>query len=444
MAYLKRIFGAAIAAAMAMMSVSCSEEVDLLSSVPAECQGVGVVDVNKIVSGCGLDGNTSAIDVGRGGLKLFLQTVASLSGCADLSHTVVMAENNQTVAATFMLSDRKVFKSSIEELGFMSIRSNGDFDNYERDGVICSVKGRQAWIYGADSGFSPGECVETVEKNGSLRSELDSISSYIEGGDIARFAINTGAISGAVGDSWIGINFNIDGNKLLIDEQRMNSDGSIIENSLLRAVSGDIVADLPGDWPIVAAVGLEPGVDWSAIQVLMMLSGSLQGVGFFESLEPYLDGIDGTVAVAARPQGNWLDSTPFNTDFIFVAEMDDDTDKKALSALRDYLSKWMLEPKECEDGFVVNMMGSKLIAKAKDGLFEVNGGSVSPQTAGAEFLRGSYGGMKVSVPRGVIGANSGVELRIRISKTDVNMELWLPESNVSVIESIATVLGIWE
>lgn len=426
MGKIRTFFAAALVAAI---SAGCSSESDLLDTVPANYPAAGVVNLSGI-----------------SGLTPTFGTLKGFEESAELENAVVMARNNFDVAFTVRVKDRDGFEKALAANGFNAAGDNGGFKTFVRGEARCAVKGKQAWFYGRSTGFSPETVLENASK-GSFREKNAGVAKYLESrrGGLACVAVSEGIVSGSRDEAgWIVIDASVKDNKLRIGQRRLSYDGAPVNNLVLTKLDENLLRRMPGGWPLVAAAGITQSADWTPLESLIGMAGGFQASGMMGRLLPYLEDIDGTVAIAARPHSaeDWTDFSLTDWDVALGAQMFGDGSQRAVKALRNYLAKLMLDPMPEGNGFKVDKGGIKLHAFSEEGVFFVfagDCGEMTPMEPG--FLKGECGGARIELPRGLITPRSAVDVEIAVGSADSYLTVALPGMKMPVLEAILSLFN---
>lgn len=436
--------------AVAIMAVvsSCSRSGEILSTVPADSRGVAVVNVDSLLGGMGCSVADGKVELPQGvrlrnGLRTKLKLFASLGQAADMTRVVIAATAQNDMYATFRVHDRQATESALLAYGMAKSESKDGFEVYAGKGLCCYLDENQCWLTGEDDAISPKELLADARK-GSVRSSFGAVAEFLDGNGLLSVAAPVSGIGvQSAADEWICVDARQSGKALLLHTKRMTSDGEVVRNRALRALNPSVLRLLPANTPLLAAVGLNGNLDWSGLVAAGGLAGGFQTMGMIESIVPFLEKTEGTVAFAAQPRdaGAWSDLGFSGWNFVFVAQMPEADALKAVEVLRTYLARMMFSIAPLSKGFSVNQNGLQLNVFARgDMLCVVNGNPQGGFSGG--FSPESVGVVRLSVPEDMLIQRSALEVVADVSYTGVEVSLSLPQYDCPFLQALLSELSL--
>lgn len=326
---------------MSALISGCAGRGHLLDTVPADVMAVGLVDLKKACGDAGVEFGDKGVTVpaevevrlGRQTLNL-LDVAARLhaSGVADMTDVAIIADGAHNGYMTFFISDFDKFK----ELCGNNVEWTGNQDGYQTATVgalggcnLIAVKD-QVWLTGADV-----RAVKDLrESAGTLAvSALDGLSQALAEPHTVCLAVETGFVSRLNGvaqtteikaqdKNWLLVSLEqgTDGS-LVAGWNEIASTGQTIRPVGLRDINPALLAYVPADYTLAAAIGVTGDFDWKPFEQIALAAGGFQGAAFMLVASPYLQSVDGTVLLAARPRTTAVADDVADWDFILLADM---------------------------------------------------------------------------------------------------------------------------
>ena len=330
-----------VAVAVAAIVSGCGNGANLLDTVPADVMAVGLVDIKEVCSDAGLEFGDKGVKpsatieghVNRQTLNL-LDVAAMLhhEGVADMTRVALIADGAHNGYITFFINNFDKFK----ELCGTNVEWTGNRDGYQTADIPALANSRlvavknQVWITTAD--------VKAVRALRESAEALPLTRSYgvteaLGEPAVVRMAVDKNFISRINGNTsddkaspedknWLIVTADqgADGS-LTAQWHEINAEGKTVKTPGMQRINPAMLAYVPADFSMVAAMGVNGDFDWEPLEQTALMVGGFQGAAFMSIAAPYLQAIDGTVLVAARPKltGNPDDVSDY--DFLVLAKM---------------------------------------------------------------------------------------------------------------------------
>ncbi len=330
-----------IVSLIAVLLSGCSKRGNLLDTVPADVMAVGLVDLKKVCSDAGLEFGDKGVTaspalenrLGRQSLNL-LDVAARLDheGVADMSEVVVLADGAHNGYMTFFINNFDKFK----ELCGTNVEWTGNHDGYQTATVpalgncnLVAVK-NQVWLTTANL-----KAVKALRESAEEQpvTRFYGVTQALDQPSTIRLAIESGFISRLNGTGKDDDKTPADKNWLIVNLEQgaesglaarwheINPAGETVKTPGMQRINPAMLAYVPADFTLVGAMGVNGDFDWTPIEQTALMVGGFQGAAFMSIAAPYLQSVDGTVLVAARPKARGAGDEASDYDFLLLAKM---------------------------------------------------------------------------------------------------------------------------
>lgn len=297
------------ASALAAATLTSCNKTDntLLGTIPADATMVVRLDGSKLLksAGCSItaDGTLDAPASLRGTIDgtIGADRAAELTRVAhaiDIKNVVVYATTADFIT-TYMITDEDAFDRAMLATGAKKEKA-GDFDAYVGR-MVTLVRDGQGWLAEGPLNAVAGQVQSMLDKADSEPfSSYRGLTEHLGAANAMGLAINPIAFGMETTDTWLCGNMTLEGPNGLLSMQLMHSDGKIIPVTMLKPINTDFLRYVPGDFNLVAAMGIAKPDEVAALAQLLGRAMTFRERGIIESLLPFLQRVTGTVSVAAR------------------------------------------------------------------------------------------------------------------------------------------------
>lgn len=318
--YMKKILTLTAIVALILGLASCSDNNTdkLLCSVPADADGVVVINYEKIVEDLNLKTDGDKVQFSNQ-LKTLFESEPAVSkllssGALKLAPMAFFYEDGQFYLTGFV-ADADAFMSFVEKESNSTFQKNGSFSILTDGGVSIAVVNDRFWICDTDAEKNLAKFMEQ-DKDASILSK--EVSSMLKKDNCDLSGIVTMDVLTELAESNSGLNpaqmamvlgavehlaFDCSFNKgeilatmCAVDAKGAPVDGKALSKYFDKINMGTINC-LTGDFDMIAACGIKPELA-NALGSLMNAYGGLK--------VPQIEKIDGTMAlgIQVRPEGN--------------------------------------------------------------------------------------------------------------------------------------------
>lgn len=440
---LKKLLPAAAAIIMAAMLCACSGEQELLSTVPADCGGVAVVNVKAVMSnmGCTFDGDGITLPAGINARRDFaatLRNIALLNRGADLSCAVIAAESGSWFA-TLRITDSSTVLNALGKAGIKTTGNKNGYEIYSGNGLSYYISDHQGWVCPDNAQISPKELLSRAKKE-SFRSKLQGVCAFLDANNMVSIAATASGFGlGLDSPDWTCVEIHPDGNNLVLNTRRMTAAGELVANTGLRQLNPDVLKLFPANAPLVGAAGIKDSFDWSTLAAIGGMLGGFQTMGMIESIVPYLEKTDGTIALAATPRSSdaWDSFSITAWNFLFAAQMPEPDALKAVDAVKAYLKRMMFPIRNAPNGFLVDQGELSLAVFTNGNMICIRNGNPNEGATGPVRSQ-SDAMLQITLPKGVLTRGSDIRLAIDCTGTNTAATLSLPQYNLPFLQALLT------
>lgn len=386
-----------IALVMGLASVSCSRQGELLDTVPADVSAVATVDFKKLCESSGITFTSEGIKADdeinsglRGDLREMLDRMARLDseGVADFSRVAVAVDSDGAKYVTFAISDYGKLK---EQMGDW-IEWQPDADGYHvaglGDGCVLLCTSSQAWVLDDVRGSATKALEGLLKRAGEMPvTKLDGVMQALGRDNIANIAVASGFVSFATDKKpdteipaqdkeWNVASLNTGADNSLVAEwETMQSTGRTVKVKGMQNINPALLAYVPEDYPITFAAGITPEFNWKPLEQLALTVGGFQAGAFMAVVNPFLESINGSVLIAAKPLSEYAlaEGDPSDWDFIVLAHMPQDKINRLMTMIATMMSTAGVTPSVNKDGMmVVPQYGKNLYIGNVDGYLGIS------------------------------------------------------------------------
>lgn len=328
-------------AVVASVMTSCSKRGELLDTIPADASIVALIDVKKICSESGVDFTDRGTPAGQETDRSFypvlpLDVLARLDseGVADMSEVALFAEASVAHSyITFLISDFDKFK----EITAGNVEWGSDAEGYhvgkaEESMMNIIASKKQVWY--THSTPKDVKVMEAAAKKNPI-GKIDAIANALRGDGLIDMALKGGNFMALLGmdskkgaaaddDTWcVAKILNGADGSLVAEWNNIESTGQAVKPCGLKNINPALLAYVPEDYTMTFGIGIGEGFNWEPVEQLAMAFGGFQGAAFMSAISPYLQSIDGSVILAARPKADSESDeiNPMDWDFIALARM---------------------------------------------------------------------------------------------------------------------------
>lgn len=330
-----------VAVTVAAMVSGCWKGVDLLDTVPADVMAVGLMDFKKACSDAGVEFTDKGVNpseplasrLDRQTLNL-LDVAAMLhsEGVADMRRVALIADGAHNGYITFLIKNFDKFK----ELCGTNVEWTGNRDGYQTATIpalggcrLVAVKD-QVWITTADV-----KAVRALRESAESLplTRFYSVTQALNEPSTLRVAVEKNFISRINGNSrdektspadknWLIVTAGLGADRSLEAQwHEINPSGETVRTPGMQRINPAMLAYVPADFTMIGAMGVNADFDWEPLQQTALMVGGFQGAAFMSVAGPYLQSIDGTVLVAARPKNTGASDDASDYDFLLLAKM---------------------------------------------------------------------------------------------------------------------------
>lgn len=457
----------------AVMS-GCKPKTDLLETVPADVAMAMTIDGNRLEAA--LDGASN------GGAMTAEETLGKLLTNADddtrkVVRTIALSDNidrDMIVAFTPSVSGAgeaatairrglhvvtfsiKDSEGLIAELGATAAEpQDGDFNGYTIDGcdkLTLLVRGHQGWLVArkADKAEAEVEQLLEVAGNSALRG-VKGVAKYLSdnGDDVIRSVI---AVSPLGGKGWTCVSaaMSDDRRELEMEVYSMDTDGRQTDyGTSLRKINTDLLRYAAPTDVVVAAIGVRGDTDWEAVMEYFngVVPMSFHQRAIAAMVIPYLKRIDGTLIIAAGPEGDMAEDMSGKIKFFVGVELKKEEVKKTLSDVSDIIGMLGFPVSRQGDAMIWNVPGmapvrmeviDKRVLVVTNRVLEQLGND-----AAKDVMKGNVAGVWANVPTKLAKetyGSCGFKLSMGL-EDEFELKLRLNGSGAPMLEQIATIVA---
>lgn len=384
-----------LVAAMLGLMTACSKKAELLDTVPASSAMVTTVDLKAICERSGLEFTAEGIKASPetsgkldGNIKAALDKLAMLDakGVADLSTIVVGQDTKEGAFLTFSITDFERFKLIVEDAVTWSDDADGMHCG-SLNRIPVAANDHQVWMLMNTNGSATGIVKKLLEQADEMPvSKLEGIAQSLYRDNL----INTAVVNGldpfnAKSESDVpvpekvwnvaALNTSADSKSIVLEWEQMASTGEMQKFKGLKNINPAVLAYVPEGFTVTFGAGLTNDFDWKPIETVITMLGGFQAGAFMAVVKPYLESIDGTVLIAARPSDpDNLDSNdPSDWDFILLAHMPQDKINQLTSTVSSMMSTAGITPKAAGEGLIsVPQYGKEMTIGNVDGYLGIS------------------------------------------------------------------------
>lgn len=420
---------------------SCSRTEELLANVPASSNGIMCINVENLLAVGGIEIKEGSL-VLPAGVNIQPRTrerlekmLPALSDAIDFADIVVAMPDNRNMFATFLLKDQEILRNTLESAGATNLGVIADCQTYSIDNsVYVYIGDGQGWVIFSSPNYTPKDIAEAT-RNGNFKKQYPAIATLLGENKMVSVAA-TGRAMNFGNESWMVANLENKENNLVMTTRRIDEEGKVIDNDMLRELDPAALKLIPGNAALYLAAGITKDIDWKAITMVGTLIGGFQMGGMLESIIPYISKTDGTIEFSALPAGDdaWSSPSISEWDFLFAAQMNAADGAEAVKAARNYLGG-MLPVSDEPDGFRAGMNGMMFRVSAADGIFSVTKGDIQGGSDLKKFSKDRLI-MGVNVPKSVILRNYGVTMESVTGKSETITTFSLPDSGKPLLQAV--------
>lgn len=388
---------ALMALLMGLATVSCSRQGELLDTVPADVSAVATVDFKKLCEASGITFTSEGIKADdkinggvRGDLREMLDRMARLDseGVADFSRVAVAVAGDGAQYVTFAISDYGKLKEQAGEW----LEWQPDADGYHvadvGDGCTFLCSSSQAWLVNDVRGSATKALEGLLKRAGEMPvTKLDGVMQALSRENIANIAVASGFITFATDKKsdteipaqdkeWNVASLNTGADNSLVAEwETMQSTGRTVKVKGMQNINPALLAYVPEDYSVTFAAGLTPEFNWKPLEQLALAVGGFQAGAFMAVVNPFLESINGSVLIAAKPLSEYAlaEGDPSDWDFIVMAHMPQDKINSLMTMIATMMSTAGIAPSVNEDGMmVVPQYGKNLYIGNVDGYLGIS------------------------------------------------------------------------
>lgn len=449
-----------LSAAMTLLA-SCSGKQELLDTVPAASRAVAVVDLEDLLEEAGFkidDGKASAPDWLTGGLPAdAAKNLGLFSKALDLDQVVaVEPASGDTYVTCRVESQQALDQVASDNAAVVTKSSVAGYDAYSFAGMsTLLVRDSQAWVAVAAMGANAtpeafANIVDAEVKAAGKKSvtKMSGIKDFLEADRTLTVAISPEVMgqNGIKGmeDGWTLYSVDVKKDAIVTSGGIQRPDGRAIEMPGTAPVNTAVLAYVPASFNFVVAAGLTPQFPWNSITQYAGLVGGYQAQGMLSMVLPYLKALDGTVLVAAGPDGEQAYSDPSlqNWKGLLMAHMPQATIDEALASVKDLFATGGVPYTEADGAIKADYQGVQLNIGNVDGYLTVSNFPAAPGQSNnlAQVFQGKNGGMYLEIPSLRLFSPTlpqwGVKLVVQGEKTESNARLTLVGSNEPILQAL--------
>ncbi len=459
----------ALLAVMLGVMSSCSKKAELLDTIPANVTTVTTLNLRSLCEASGIKFTEEGIKASPEIEKNIAPTIPDVinnlaemdaKGVADFSTIALVLDKNNTAFMTFAISDFERFKIVMEDAITWNADNDGFHTGYAGNYPLVA-NDSQIWIL-SRLNKTATQCVKDVLNAAKEMpiSKLDGIAQALNRDNLANTAmINWLELPDKKPENqsiqeklWnvAAINTTPDGKSIVLNWERMTSDGKIEKSKGMRNINPAVLAYVPEGFNLTFGAGLTPDFDWTPFETIARLIGGFQAEAFMNVITPYLESIDGTLLIAARPvTPNVIDSgDPSDWDFILLVHMPQRKINQLTATVSSMMATAGITPKAVGEGLIaVPQYGKEITIGNVDGYLGIStigfdntrNNSLAPMFVNKEM---SLNIIADPLSDYINGAPEGVamELAIEMSGGKGQAKFALPGSNGPILTYLLSIM----
>lgn len=444
---------------------SCTKNVELLDTVPADSKLVATVDLRAVCGDAGVRFTADGVeydDALQGKINTKADRIFGVVGrldandIADMEHVVVVSTAAGEAYATFGISGFEAFREACGDRIVWGDDAEGMHVGTLEPRTSVVASDTQVWL--TDENPTVAKGVKELLKAADQLSikKVPGIERMLEGEAPVNVAVLSGKFDvkggrdAALGGVWNTAGMTMPEGKLAVAWTRMKGDGEKVPLKGLQPINPAVLAYVASDPTVAVGAGLTPEFDWSHIAGLAMLTGDFQTQAMMSVAMPYLAAIDGTVMLAASPADSqaFADIDPGNWNFVLLAHMPQDKIDKLLGTVRTMCFTAGIKPEvDAKTGIMsIRQYGMNLHLGNVDGYFAISNNPFSDtgDNSLAPQFTGKNGAARISLPSlAPLGPGLpawGLNMEATVGDAEGNLVVSLPGSEGSVLLNLLSVL----
>lgn len=426
---MKKIRFAALLAILPLLFACSREQSPLLDTVPSTASSVVVFNLHKVASAFGIkvsDGIVTLPDEIKAAAPRLtdddLKNVASLAEAIDIKCVVLVGPGADFPGfCTFHITHQSALTDLLT--GLSSSTEDGFTVTDLPSGNRLFTKDSQGWLFNASA--TP-EMLANILKNAENApiSQFSGVAEQLSLDDTPMaIALNLASIGSAWNGRWGAGPVAINDSKISARINLITTDGTPVNVPGVRTLATDFLRYTPADANFVMAIGATPETDWSVLGSVMSAAPSMQLSGMAETVLPFLQKADGTVALAA--DFNAADPTASGATFLLMVHMPQADADAALADIENRMRAAGATPHRSPAGVIsIGSQGAQLNAGIIDGYLAVASFPLVPTQSNQlnPYFLSRKAAAVLSVPAvPMAGINSGLTLSVEVEDSSVSV-----------------------
>lgn len=418
---------------------SCGKDRQILERIPADVDQVSTFRAKSIMENMGVSFNDNSVEVPdwlsdavSDDTARLLSLLADGNLC-DINELICAVKADDVFFVMPVFSADKLAEALAGDVDWL-----GDFSGYKvgRAGSSSLLLADDCLWVEPQSSNDPKQCVKTLDDfiksadKGSV-AQLDGILQGLQADNLVNIAVNQSAAplskssdSGKT-SSWVMASVGIKDNKIVIESQFMEGDGTPVPVKGLQPINPAVLSYVPASAWFTAAMGVTSDFNWDVFMQLAKLSGRFEAVSAMSMAMPYLKTIDGTVLFSAGPANNqaFSDLDPENWRFLAMARLSQEKINEVTGQVRAMVFAAGLNAPEVGNGiYRIPVGGPDIYIGNVDGYLAAANFPFNPnsQNSFTPLFEGKSSAAKISIPSLNLFSPSAPDFGIDVDICDVS------------------------
>lgn len=431
---------------MTLWATSCSNDSELLSTVPADASGVAVINLTELAEKSGFtieDGTLKAPE--SMGERSFdsatMQRLAKVAEAIDTKHIVMFDASSGSPIVTFTVTDGGKLEDALDEDYAKS--SDGGFTIYTAGADALLVRGNQGWMFRSTR---PAETVTRILAEAKTESlmKFTALTEFLDSDGAVRGVVDLSQFSKELKGRWGCFNAKVDGSTLAAEIQIMSAEGKVTELDALQPLSTDFLRYLPAEANFALAFGATKHLDWDGLVMNAAMISGTRVSGMFDTLLPFLKKTDGTVAFATCVDP--MDLEHAAQKFLVMVHMPQADADAAVAEVRNRFTSLGASATTAEGGVtVLNAGGQKFYLGNIDGNLALSSWPLTPTAENSlnKYFLNRRGGAVIILPslgRMLNGTDFGVTFDVEVQTSMITATLSLDGTDTPILPALMSFL----
>ncbi|MCC8071224.1 MAG: DUF4836 family protein [Bacteroidales bacterium] len=362
-----------LASVMLMVLSACHhEEKSLLETIPADAGIVSIVNLNKWVDQCG-DALSAIAD------PEFTTYYGQAKEAIDLDHLVIFLTGN-TYVLTAKVTDLSKLNALLKQARDAEVTTQEGY--YRCSGTPLVWNDHQVWSI---VGPNPLEHVKTILQSAEKQNFTSNYGAaeYLEVDHLTTLALNQ-SIIGQMGLANVAegekepvfscFDVDVKSNAIAVHGTNMKADGTLVAYTGFKEINTDFLRYVPDYFLGAAAAGIDKAnFNWEPLAAVVSMMGGLQAQGMVQTFLPFLQSIDGTVAIAGGPKDLAQIDDLSTWDWLAMVHMPQEMVDNGVATLTRYLGGYGFNITTDREGhFTASWRDKTFYGGAYDGYFTVS------------------------------------------------------------------------